>query len=187
MHTRYTLESKFFSFPHRTFVFKDPSGQPVLFAKMKAFRLKEDVRIYSDPEHQNEVLSIQARKIMDFSACFDVFDSATGQKVGVLKREGIHSMIKDKWIITGPDDRTRGSIDEDDALLALFRRYLVNLIPQSFKLTVDGNPAGEFKQNFNPFLLKMQLDFSVDTGALLDRRLGLAAALLLCAVEGRQS
>lgn len=43
-----------------------------------------------------------------------------------------------------------------------------------------------FKQNFNPFVTKLSLDFSTDTERRLDRRLGLAAAVLLCAIEGKE-
>jgi hypothetical protein len=33
---------------------------------------------------------------------------------------------------------------------------------------------------------KIAIDFRHDTGGRLDRRLGLAAAVLMCAIEGRQ-
>jgi len=62
----------------------------------------------------------------------------------------------------------------------------VNLIPQTFFGSINGMPVCSFKQNFNPFVVKINLDFSPDTNGLLDRRLGLAAAILLCAVEGKQ-
>jgi hypothetical protein len=41
-------------------------------------------------------------------------------------------------------------------------------------------------QNFNPFVTKINANFSEDTRGLLDRRLGLAAGILLCAIEGKQ-
>lgn len=43
-----------------------------------------------------------------------------------------------------------------------------------------------FKQNFNPFVTKIIADFSEDPKGMLDRRLGLAAGILLCAIEGKQ-
>jgi hypothetical protein len=49
-----------------------------------------------------------------------------------------------------------------------------------------GVPVCSFKQNVNPFVMKISLDFSADVNRLLDRRLGLAAAILLCAIEGKQ-
>jgi hypothetical protein len=44
----------------------------------------------------------------------------------------------------------------------------------------------DFRQTRNPFLTKTYLDFSADAGGALDRRLGLAAAILICAIEGKQ-
>ena len=49
-----------------------------------------------------------------------------------------------------------------------------------------GQKVATVRQNFNPFVLKLTVDFSLDRNGLLDRRLGLAAVILLCAVEGRQ-
>jgi hypothetical protein len=43
------------------------------------------------------------------------------------------------------------------------------------------------KQKFNPFVMKINLDYSMDVNGLLDRRLGIAEAILLCAMEGKQS
>ncbi|MEK3713997.1 hypothetical protein [Paenibacillus sp. FSL R7-0333] len=43
-----------------------------------------------------------------------------------------------------------------------------------------------FRQNFNPFVTKIIADFSDDRQGVLDRCLGMAAATLLCLVEGKQ-
>ena len=73
--------------------------------------------------------------------------------------------------------------------MALIRRFIpfANLIPQEYHGDIRGTPVCTFKQNFNPFVMKISLDFSADVNRLLDRRLGLAAAVLLCAIEGKQS
>jgi hypothetical protein len=47
--------------------------------------------------------------------------------------------------------------------------------------------VADLRQNFNPFSYQLNVDFSMDVNKLLDRRLGLAAGILLAAVEGRQS
>ncbi|MDQ2693348.1 MAG: hypothetical protein M3Y68_15025, partial [Chloroflexota bacterium] len=57
------------------FRFYDPAGRLVMFSEQKMFRLKEDIRIYGDESKAQEVLSIQARQIMDFSAAYDVVDT----------------------------------------------------------------------------------------------------------------
>ena len=95
-------------------------------------------------------------------------------------------MVQDEWIILDALDNEIGTIKEDSLILALLRRFVTNLIPQNFTGMVRGADVFRFSQHFNPFWLKLDLDFSVDTQGLLDRRLGIAAAVLLCAIEGRQ-
>ena len=164
-----------------------PSGNVVFYSKMKAFKLKEDIRLYTSEDMQTEVLAIQARQIIDFSAAYDVVDPTTGAKVGAFKRKGMKSLLRDEWIIMDPQDQEIGLIREDSMLLGLLRRFLTNLIPQKYHGEFNnGQQVCLFKQNFNPFVMKINLDFSMDKMGLLDRRLGIAGAVLLCAIEGKQ-
>jgi len=164
----------------------DPSGNVAFYSKQKAFKLKEDIRLYTGEDMQTEVLSIQARQIMDFSAAYDVIDSISGRKVGALKRRGMKSILRDEWVIMDAEEREIGLIQEDSLGLALVRRFLANLIPQKYHGVVNGETVCFFHQNFNPFVMKINLDYSMDKKGLLDRRLGIAGAVLLCAIEGRQ-
>jgi hypothetical protein len=132
------------------------------------------------------MLTIKARQIIDFSAAYDVVDSLTGEKVGALKRKGWTSIIRDKWIVMDAHDREVGEIVEDNPALAIVRRFLTNLVPQNFDVNYGTKKVLDLRQHFNPFLYKMDVDFSVDPSATMDRRLGVAAAVLLCAIEGRQ-
>ncbi|MBM3859101.1 MAG: hypothetical protein FJ395_05560 [Verrucomicrobia bacterium] len=185
-HSHYVVRRKVFKLFGGAFHIFDPTGQVVLFADMKAFKLKEDIRLYTGEDKQTELLSIKARQVLDISATYDVFDSTTGQKVGALRRKGLKSVLRDEWLLLDTADNEVGLIQEDSWLLATLRRLLSNLIPQKYHGTIRGQTVCAFKQNFNPFVMKIALDFAPDTMNLLDRRLGLAAAILLCAIEGRQ-
>ena len=165
----------------------NPHGEVVLYAKMKAFKLKEDIRLYTGEDMQTELLTIKARRVIDFSSEYDVYDATTNEKVGALKRKGLKSMFKDEWLFLDTSDRQIGSIKEDTILLALLRRFLTNLIPQKYVGEINGTTVCKFAQNFNPFVIKINADFFDDKDNLLDRRLGIAAAILLCAIEGKQS
>lgn len=164
----------------------DPDGNVVFYSRMKAFKLKEDIRLYTGEDMQEEVLTIKARNILDFSAAYDVVDPATNEKVGVLKRKGLKSILKDEWILMDAKDKDIGLIKEDSTFLAMLRRFLTSLVPQTYNGFIGDTQVCTFRQNFNPFVIKITLDFSRDTQKLLDRRLGIAAAVLLCAVEGKQ-
>ena len=186
-HTTYLVRRKILKLFGAAFHIYDPQGNVVFYSKLKAFKLKEDIRIYTGEDMREEVLVIKARKILDFSSAYDVVDPTTNEKVGVLKRKGFKSILKDEWIMMDANDQDIGLIKEDSTALALLRRFLTgSLIPQKYYGEIDHNPVCAFKQNFNPFVVKINLDFSPDTNNLLDRRLGIAAAVLLCAIEGKQ-
>jgi len=183
---RYTVRRDLFNVWNRKFRISNAQEQLVLYSEMKAMKLKEDIRVYADEGKTREVLVIKARQILDISATYDVWDSQSQTKVGALQRKGLKSVVRDEWNVLDASDRPVGKIQEDSLVLALLRRFLTNLIPQSYSVTLNEQELAEFKQNFNPFLLKLTLDFSRDPQGQLDRRLGIAAAILLCAIEGRQ-
>ena len=185
-HAQYLVRRKVFKLFGGAFHIYDPSDEVAFYSQMKAFKLKEDIRLYTGEDMTTEVLTIQARQILDFSSAYDVVDPSTKEKVGVLKRKGLKSLFKDEWIFMNAQDKEIGFIREDSVLLALVRRLFTNLIPQKYYGEISGRPVCTFKQNFNPFVMKIRLDFSPDRNNLLDRRLGIAAAVLLCAIEGRQ-
>lgn len=184
--TTFLIRRKVFKLAGGAFHIFDPHGQLVMYSHMKAFKLKEDIRLYTGEDKQQELLAIHARQVLDISATYDVTDSSTSEKVGALRRKGMRSLLRDEWLLLDAFDREIGLIREDSMGRALLRRLLTNLVPQSFDAEMNGQTVATFRQNFNPFVLKLTVDFSADHGRLLDRRLGLAAALLLCAIEGRQ-
>ncbi len=185
-HSTYLLRKQFFKLFGGAFRIYDPMGNLAVFASMKAFKLREDITLYPDESKSAEILSIKARNIIDFSSAYDVLDPATMQRIGTLKRRGLKSMLKDEWIIMDADENDIGVIREDSWALALVRRFLTNLVPQTFVGEIGAAEVFRFKQHFNPFVHKISLDFTPDRSNALDRRLGIAAAVLLSAIEGRQ-
>lgn len=170
------------------FRFYDPMGNIVMFSEQKMFRLREDIRVYSDESKTQEVLSIKARQIMDFSASYDVVDTAMNQKVGALRRKGLRSILRDEWEVLDANDNLIGLIFEDSIGLALLRRFLLgSWLPQNYDITLGQTRVGDLRQNFNLFRYELNLDFSMDVSRSLDRRLGIAAGTLLAAVEGKES
>jgi uncharacterized protein YxjI len=170
------------------FRFYDPSGNLVLFSEQKMFKLREDIRVYADEGKTQEVLSVKARQIIDFSAAYDVVDTAMNQKVGTLRRKGWSSMVRDEWEVLDANDKPIGVLFEDSVGMALLRRFLLgSWLPQNYDITLGGMRVADLKQNFNLFRYELNLDFTMDPSQKLDRRLGIAAGILLAAVEGRQS
>ena len=187
MENKYLIRRKVLQLFGASFHIFDSNGRLCFFVSQKAFKLKEDIRVFSDETKSEELLLIKARNVIDFSAVYDVFDSKTGERLGAFKRKGMKSIFKDEWLIIDTQENQVGIIKEDSALMATLRRFLTNLIPQNFDGYVGQNKVFEFHHKFNPFVTKIELDFSVDTRNTFDRRLGIAAGVLLCSIEGKQN
>ncbi|MGH2785707.1 MAG: hypothetical protein ACRDJ1_10635 [Actinomycetota bacterium] len=185
-HDVYVVRRKFLRLFGNEFRVFDPTGQQVLFSKQKAFKLREDIRVWSGDDMQTELLRIGARQIVDFSAAYDVIDSTTNTKVGAFKRKGLKSIVRDEWILMDANDQEIGLFQEDSMGMAILRRF-INIIPQKFHMDVGAAHVANLRQNWNPFVVKVTVDFSPDTQKLLDRRLGIAVAILHSAIEGRQN
>jgi hypothetical protein len=164
-----------------------PAGNLVLYSEQKMFKLREDIRAYEDESKSRELLWIQARQVIDFAAAYDVIDSTMGQKVGVLRRKGWRSLTQDTWEVLDPYDQAIGVMREDSLGRALLRRLLLGtLLPQQYDILLsDGRSAASFHQHFHLFRYELGIDFRGE-GEGLDRRLGLAAAILLAIIEGKQ-
>ncbi len=164
----------------------DQQNNIVLFVKQKAFKLKEDIRVYADENMSQEMLLIQARSIIEFSAAYDIEDLQKNEKVGTLARKGLKSMIRDEWEIRDINDQPIGLIQEDSTALALIRRFLSSLVPQNFSFLISDNEVAQLKQHFNPFIKKADLIVNQSNDKEFDPRIAIAGAVLLMAIEGRQ-
>jgi hypothetical protein len=185
-HTQYTVRRQVLRTIGAAFRVFDPDGQLVLYSMLKAYRAKEDIRLYTGEDMETELLQILARQVIDISATYDVLESESGKKLGALKREGLKSVLKDEWTILDADDAELGKVREHSWLGAILTRLLGGLIPQTYDLEVGDTLVATIKQGANPLAMNVTLDLSPDTQGLLDGRLGIAAAILMCAIEGRQ-
>ena len=186
-HNHYLLKRQVFALAGKFRVY-DPSGTLLLFSEQKMFKLREDIRVFADEAKTREVLQIKARQIVDFSAAYDVIESASGQKVGAMRRKGLKSILQDEWEVLDVNDQMIGRMFEDSMGLALLRRLLLGaLLPQNYDLVLGTTRVADLKQRFNLFSYQLDVDFSMDTARQLDRRLGIAAAILLAAIEGKQA
>lgn len=185
-HKRYFLKRQVMALTGKFRIY-DPMGQLVMFSQQKMFRLREDIRVYADEDKTQELLYIQARQIIDFSAAYDVWDSQFSQKVGVLRRKGWRSMLRDEWEVLDANDQPLGILQEDSAERALLRRFLLGtLLPQNYDLLIGGRPVADLCQHFHLFRYELEMNFELDSARQLDTRLGIAAGILLAAVEGHQ-
>ena len=171
-------------------IYTDDSQTELLgYCELQAFKLKEDIRIYTDEKKTTELISIKARSILDFSAGYDVVDAQSGSSLGTFKRKGMKSLFKDTYILLDQQDQEYAELSEDSGLLGLIRRFVpfANiLIPQIFHLRGnDGGGSVEYTQKMNPIVQRLTVTGAQSGG--FDPRVVLAGGMLLAAIEGKQN
>jgi hypothetical protein len=178
--SQYLVQRQFLAF---TSIFRlySSSGSLVLFSKQKTFRLKEDIRVYRDETMSVELLLIKGRQILDMTAAFDIIDQPSGSLVGSLRRKGFSSILRDEWDILAAHGEVQGILQEHNISRLLQRSPL----RQNYDIWIAGRQAADIRQRNNPLRYELDLDFHMDPISLLDRRIGIAAALLVGTIESR--
>ncbi|MAV94944.1 MAG: hypothetical protein CMA31_04570 [Euryarchaeota archaeon] len=171
-------------------IYSDESMNSMIgYSKMAALKLKEDIRLYSDESKSSELLIIKQKGILDFTGGFTIVDGQTGESLGTLRRKGMKSILRDSWVLIDDGGNVIGTLGEESGGLALIRRfipYLTIIFPQQFHLRVNGaKGAVKYTQKMNPFVHKMSVTGVKSSG--VDPRIAAAAAILLIAIEGRQT
>ena len=186
-YSQYLLKRQVFALTGKVRLYS-PDGSLQMYSEQKMFKLREDITIFSDESKSQPILNIKARQIIDFSAAYDVNDLTENRKVGALRRKGFRSMMRDEWEVLDINDQPIAILTEDSLGLALLRRLVLGtLLPQNYDMLIGAERVADLKQRFNLFRYELDLDFTGDTAQRIDRRIGIAAGVLLAIVEGKQS
>ncbi|MEM1423534.1 MAG: hypothetical protein AAGH64_05975 [Planctomycetota bacterium] len=195
---RFTIRRKIIKFFGAAFHVYDDKGGLVAFCKQKAFRLREDIRLYTDESLAEEFLSLRSRQVIDFGATYDVA-LPDGQVIASLRRKGLKStFLRDSWLVYGPrvdDDAGTpaepvATLQEDSAGLGFLRRSVdlaAMLVPQKFHLeTPEGRSVATLRTHFNPLVYRLSIAIHEEHPDL-DELAILATGCLIAAIEGRQN
>jgi uncharacterized protein YxjI len=164
---------------------------PVLFARQKRMAFREDIRFFTDETEAEEVFRIKARSVIDVGGRYDVHDAA-GQTIGVLEHQFRKSLLRTSWRVLSPADDELAVAQEKHQLLALLRRVVDFVpygefvpIPYDFLIHSGDRELGHFTRKFLGLRDTYTLDLSGDQGKRIDRRLGIALAIGLDALQNR--
>ena len=128
----------------------DKQGRNLGYTKQKMFRLKEDIRIFTDDSMTNEVFKIKQAQIFDGWGTFDVIDSGTNTCVGKIKRKYLMSgLVADEYFILDPNGQQIGRIAEGVGR-GLARKYmpLGGLVPEHVAVEFYGQEVARINQQF---------------------------------------
>ncbi len=166
---------------------------PFCFVEQKRFKFKEDIRFYADDSKSVELLRIKARQRFDPRATYDITGPG-GEKIGEIQKVFGASLLRSTFAIRDGSGEVRAQ--EKSLAVALIRRlvgfipYVENFanwlpIPYHFTFERDGQVLGEHRRRIGKFRDIYDIDFSQDSGRTLDRRMVLAAAVGMDALQAR--
>lgn len=177
------LSFKIFALSPQIFV-NDPAGAPVCYVKQKLFRLREKIELFKDSSRSEVLATIEADRIIDWSAKY-TFKAPAGGTFGSVGRRGMKSIWRAHYEVFPPmGGGPAFMIREEnpmakviDALLGeipivgLFTGYMIH--PKYIATRADGTPVMRLTKV--PSLLERR--FTIDLLSAADE--GEQAALVM--------
>jgi hypothetical protein len=104
---------------------RDASGHLLCYVKQKAFKLKEEVTVFSDEAQSRPLYRINADRVIDISAQYQITDMS-GRSLGVIKRRGMRSFWRAQYEIHR-DGRPVLTIQEENPWVKVADGFLTEI------------------------------------------------------------
>lgn len=168
---------------------------PFAFVEQKRFKFKEDIRFFADDTKSEELWKILARQRFDPRARYDV-TTAAGEKLGEIQKVFGQSLLRSTYKIYDERPHDEITVSERSMGVAIVRRavgfipyvdYVANWLPIPYDFTFkrDEQQIGRHTRARMKLRDMYTLDLSADPNRTLDRRLALALAVGLDALQAR--
>lgn len=158
-----------------------PEGETLYVGPRRWDKQVTDVHIYSDAALTNEALLIRSRRLLDVTLVYDVLDPVMNETVGTIRRMRHRSILCDEWALIEEDNMcSPGVVPMDCTGFAVMKRAFTGGYDNRFHIYIKGRRLGTIRECKGPRgSVAIETDFSGDTCGVLDRRLGVAAGVLL--------
>ena len=172
-------------------------GDRVAFVEQARFKFKEDIRFYADESKQVELMRLKARQRFDPRARYDVTDDR-GEKIGEIQKVFGESLLRSTYRVYDASGAELATARERNRLIALVRRLVGFIpyvgdyadwlpIPYHFDFVRGDQVLGSHERRTGAFKFRdvYDIDMSADAGRTVDRRLVLAIAVGMDALQAR--
>jgi hypothetical protein len=155
-------------------------GQLIMYIQHPLLKLREEFVVHADEARTRPLLRVQSRQVIALNFSYDVSDAETGELLGSVQKQGLRSLVRDRFLILDRSGAEIGHAEEQGA--ALLRR-LFPILPSKHAVFVGGDEVAIIRQQFRLFTR----EFTVDTRpSPVDPRFILAVALLALIAEVRR-
>jgi hypothetical protein len=180
-HATYVLIRPLFSWT-RIYRVHAPSGELVACVEQPWFRLRTELVMYADEEQLRPILVLKNRRFAALDMEHDLFDAATGRRLGVIRTQGFRSLFRDAWEILDADERPAGQMLEDGPWL--WRRIL-RFLPGRHHIDLGGREVARIAQVFHFFRREFVLQILPVEGPV-EPRFAIACALIAMMADLRR-
>jgi uncharacterized protein YxjI len=178
--SHYVIRRKFWSVLERVFRVFTGDGQLIMYIQHPLLKLREELVVYADEARTRPQLLVKSRQVIAINFCYDVSDAQTGELLGSVQKQGLRSLVRDRFVILDASGTQIGHAEEQGASLL---RRLIPLLPSRHAIFAGGHQVAFVRQRLRLFTK----EFAVDTQpSSLDPRFVLAVALLALIAEARR-
>ena len=198
-HDRFVLRQKLKAMVNQyEFSLLDEDGTeqtPFCFVQQARMKLKEDIGFYTDHTRSVELMRIKARQAFDPSARYDV-TAPDGTKVGEIQKVFGKSLLRSTYQLYDAAGNELATVTEKNKVVALIRRlvgfipYLGDFadflpIPYDFVFLRGEEELGIHSRTRWKLRDTYKIDMTADADRTIDRRLVLAIAVGMDALQAR--
>ena len=176
----YIIKRKFWSFFERVFRVWTFDGQLIMYIQHPLLRLREEFMVYEDEARTRPLLRVKSRQVIAINFAYEITDARTGQVLGTVKKQGLKSIVRDRFILLDAAEREIGYAEEQGA--SVLRRF-IPLLTSKHAIFAGGRPVAVIDQVFRFFTKEFTVELFPSE---LDPRFVLAVALLALIAEARR-
>src|SRR5690606_41158533 len=96
-------------------------GQLIMYIKHPILRLREEFLIYEDEGQRRPLLRVKSRQVIAINFAYEITDARSGRPFGIVQKQGLRSLVRDRFILLDPDEREIGYAEEQGA--SVLRRF----------------------------------------------------------------
>jgi uncharacterized protein YxjI len=169
-----------------------PAGPPIAYVRQKKLAIKEDIRFYADENQTQELFRVKARSMLDMGGSrYDIF--VEDERIGMIWHKFRESLLRSTWHIGGADEQEVALARESSTAVGIARRAIDFVpyvgefvpIPYNFEIVINGDVVGNMNRRFLRVRDQYVLDLSGDRERKIDRRIAVALAVGLDALQNR--
>jgi uncharacterized protein YxjI len=176
----YIIKRPFWSFLERVFRVWTGDGQLIMYIKHPLLKLREEFVVFEDEAQTRPLLRVKSKQVIAINFAYDITDANTGQLFGSVRKQGLKSIVRDRFTLHDANDQEIGYAEEQGA--SVLRRFFPWLTSKH-AIFANGQQVAYITQIFRFFTKEFRVELHQST---LDPKFVLAVALLALMAEARR-